>query len=123
MDRNKNGITYSFTKPSNQTCIDIMSGIYKNDISQDNAKKLVTIKIPYIGVVWLRGYDSEKVCDKVDEIEPKTLTYRNNDSKSSHTFAIVFTIFLILAITGLVLFLFPLFWASILKGLGILISL
>ncbi len=106
MDRNKNGITYSFTKPSNQTCIDIMSGIYKNDISQDNAKKLVTIKIPYIGVVWLRGYDSEKVCDKVDEIEPKTLTYRNNDSKSSHTFAIVFTIFLILAITGLVLFLF-----------------
>ena len=104
MDRKKEVVTYTFTKPSNKTCIQIMSGINKKDITQNNTNSKVTIKIPHIGVVWLRGFDSNKVCDKVDEIDPITLKIRVNNS--SHTFAIVFSLILIICIAGIVFYLF-----------------
>lgn len=102
MDRKKEVVKYTFTKPSNKTCIQIMSGVNKKDITQNKTNSKVTINIPKIGVVWLRGFDSKKACDKVDEIDPKTLKIRGN----SHTFAIVFSIILIICIGGIVFYLF-----------------
>ena len=110
MDRKKDVVTYKFTKPSNKTCIEIMSGVEEKDISQNNINNIVTINISLIGVVWLRAYDNNTVCDKVVEIDPIKLTERfpssSSSSSSSHTAAIVIISFLIIIIVGVVLFLY-----------------
>ena len=102
MDKKKDVVTYQFTKPSNKTCIEIMSGVEKKDVSQNNTNNIVTIKMPFIGVVWLRAFDQKKVCDKIEKIDPVKLPERF----SSHTAAIVIILILIIIIVGLVLFLF-----------------
>ena len=104
MDTKKKTVTYSFTKPSSKTCIDVISGVNKEDITQDNTKNLVTVQIPYIGVVWLRGYDSDDDCDKVETIEPKDLSI--NNPSSSHAWVIVLIIIFILIIIGVVVYLY-----------------
>ena len=48
--------------------------------------------MPKIGVVWLRGYDSDSVCDKVVRINPSNLQVINDSKSSSH----YLTIFLII---------------------------
>lgn len=106
MDKDKNIVTYQFTKPSNKTCIEIMSGVNEKDIAQNNDNNIVTINISYIGVVWLRGYDQDDVCDKVIKIDPSDLPDRFN-SQSSNALIITFIIiFIILIIGGIFLFLF-----------------
>lgn len=106
MDKDKNIVTYQFTKPSNKTCIEIMSGVNEKDIAQNNDNNIVTINISYIGVVWLRGYDQDDVCDKVIKIDPTDLPDRFN-SQSSNALIITFIIiFIILIIGGIFLFLF-----------------
>ena len=105
MDKSKDKVIYTFTKSSNKTCIEIMSGVNKNDIKTNNKANSITINMPYIGVVWLRGYDSEEICDKIDEVDPKNLP----DRHSSHTLLIVLliSIFVFIAIiVRLVLFLY-----------------
>ena len=104
MDKEKQTVTYSFTKPSNKTCIEIISGVSKDDISQNSLNSLVTIKMPFIGVVWLRGYDSEDICNNVEIIKPENLFV--NNSNSSFVVVIILLIILIVIIIGIVLFLF-----------------
>ena len=103
MDRKKDVVTYNFTKPSNKTCIEIMSGANKKDIIQNNANNIVSIKISYIGVVWLRGYDNDGVCDKVKLIDPKT--FKEITSSSSNHIWVIFLI-IIMIIIGIVLYLY-----------------
>ena len=76
MDKEKQVVTYQFTKPSNKTCIEIMSGVDVTDINQNTENNRVTINIPYIGVVWLRGYDKNEICDKVTKVDPLNLPDR-----------------------------------------------
>ena len=105
MDKSKDKVIYTLTKSSKKTCIEIMSRVNKNDIKKNNKANSITINMPYIGVVWLRGYDSEEICDKIDEVVPKNLP----DRHSSHTLLIVLliSIFVFIAIiVGLVLFLY-----------------
>ena len=104
MDRKKDVVSYKFTKPSNKTCIEIMSGVNTNDIVQNNENSIVTVNMPKIGVVWLRGYDSDSVCDKVERIDPLTLQVIV-DSKLSYIL-IIGLILLFVVIIGIVLFLF-----------------
>jgi hypothetical protein len=104
MDRKKDVVSYKFTKPSNKTCIEIMSGVNANDIVQNNENSIVTVNMPKIGVVWLRGYDSDSVCDKVEKIDPLTLQVIV-DSKLSYIL-IIGLILLFVVIIGIVLFLF-----------------
>ena len=103
MDKDKDIVTYKFTKPSNKTCIEIMSGANKKDISQNNANNIVTINITKIGVVWLRAYDKKDICDKVVNIDPIKLPERFASHSSA---AIVIIIIFIIIIVGIVLFLF-----------------
>ena len=110
MDKDKSTVTYKFKKPSPKTCIEIMSGIEKKDISISNEKNEVTINIPFIGVVWLRGYDSENNCTEVKIIDPKTLTYiEPSENETSHIALIVgltVTGGVLLAVGGLILYFF-----------------
>ena len=106
MDRKKDVVTYNFKKPSNRTCIEIMSGANKKDITQNNTNNIVSIKISYIGVVWLRGYDSDDVCDRVKLIDPKTFNEITSSSSSSSSHIWVIFLVIILIIIGIVLFLF-----------------
>ena len=105
MDKSKNVVTYKFKKPSPKTCIEIMSGAKEEDIKITNEKNEVSVNISYIGVVWLRGYDSDDDCTKVIKVDPENLP----DYFATNTALIVgltITGVLILAIGGLILFLF-----------------
>ena len=102
MDKSKQVVTYKFTKPSNKTCIEIMSGADEKDISQNNENNVVTINISYIGVVWLRGYDKDDVCDKVEKIDPSNLPDRFSSSK----IVLAISLTIIFIIVGITLFLF-----------------
>ena len=73
MDRDKNLVTYKFKKPSPKTCIEIMYGVNEGDITISNEKNEVSVNMPYIGVVWLRGYDSEEDCTDVIKVDPEDL--------------------------------------------------
>ena len=106
MDKYKKIVTYQFTKPSNKTCIEIMSGVDEKDIVQNNDNNIVSINISYIGVVWLRGYDQDDVCDKVKKIDPTDLPDRFNTQSSNALIITFIIIFIILIIGGIVLFLF-----------------
>ena len=104
MDRKKDVVSYKFTKPSNKTCIEVMSGLNVKDIAQNNENNIVTVNMPKIGVVWLRGYDSDSVCDKVARIDPSNLHII--DSKSSFHILIIILIILFAVFMGIVSFLF-----------------
>ena len=103
MNRNAQFVTYNFTKPSNKTCIEIMGGANTSDIIQNNAKNIVSVKISYIGVVWLRGYDSNSICDKVKLIDPITL--KEKTSSSLILILVIFLIIVFIIIVGVVIFL------------------
>jgi hypothetical protein len=105
MDRKKDVVSYKFTKPSNKTCIEIMSGVNEKDIVQNNENSIVTVNMPKIGVVWLRGYDTDSVCDKVARINPSTLQVIIDSNSSYIILSIVLSI-LFAAILGIVLYLF-----------------
>ena len=108
MDKDKNEVIYSFTKPSSKTCIEIMSGAEEKDISQNNENNEVTIKMSYIGVVWLRGYDKDEICGEVKKVDPKNLPDSGNfsESSSSHAVAITLTIIIIAIVIGVILYLY-----------------
>ena len=56
-----------------------MYGVKKDEISFNNGNNEVTIKMPYIGVVWLRGYDKDEECNEVEEVDPNDLPDRFNN--------------------------------------------
>ena len=72
MDKSKQEVTYKFRRPSNKTCLEIMSGAQVSDLILDDTFNVI-LKMSYIGVVWLRGYDSDKVCTKVNIVDPSNL--------------------------------------------------
>ena len=76
MDKSKQSVTYKFKKPSENTCIEIMSGVNEEDIKQNSNNNEVSINIPFIGVVWLRGYDLQKPCVNVVKVDPNKLPER-----------------------------------------------
>ena len=110
MDKSKQIVTYTFKKPSVKTCIEIMDGVSKEDIIQSHNTTSVTVKMPFIGVVWLRGYDSNNICNKVGQVDPKTIKVGSSPkSPSSNSFAIGLSIVLFIiigSIIGLILFLY-----------------
>ena len=104
MDKKKQVVTYNFTKPSKKTCIEIMSGADINNITQSKENNIVSVNISKIGVVWLRGYDKDGVCDKVVKVNPSNLPDRF--SSTNKVLVIVLPIAFILILAGIVLFLF-----------------
>ena len=106
MDREKNVVTYKFKKPSPKTCIEIISGANEKDIKINNEKNEVSVDISYIGVVWLRGYDIDEECTKVIKVEPENLPDYFNNSNTALIVGLSVTGVLILAIGGLILFMF-----------------
>jgi len=106
MDRKKDVVPYKFTKPSIKTCIEIMSGVNETDIVQNNENSIVTVNMPKIGVVWLRGYDTDSVCDKVTRIDPATIQIIIEPNKSSSFILGIVLIIIFVIIVSIVLFLF-----------------
>jgi len=82
MDKSKTQVTYKFQRPSNKTCLEIMSGANIGDLTLDETNNVV-LKMSYIGVVWLRGYDSENICTQVKIVDPKNLPDYFNNSDTS----------------------------------------
>ena len=76
MDKSKKVVNYKFKKPSEKTCIEIMSGVNQEDIKQSIHSTEVTVNMPYIGVVWLRGYDSNEPCVNAVKIDAINLPER-----------------------------------------------
>ena len=106
MDKKKDIVSYKFTKSSNKTCIEIMSGVNENDIVQNNENSFVTVNMPKFGIVWLKAYDSDSVCDKVEIIDPSTLQATFDSKLSSHSILILVLVIAFVIILGIVLFLF-----------------
>ena len=106
MDKSKNVVNYKFKKPSSKTCIEIMYGVKEEDITISNDKNEVTVNMPYIGVVWLRGFDSKEDCTEVIKVDPENLP--DYFASSNHALIVGLTVtgFLLLAIGGFILFLF-----------------
>ena len=76
MDKSKKNVIYKFKKPSENTCLEIMSGANEDDIKQNSNNTEVSVNISYIGVVWLRGYDLNKPCVNVVKVDPNKLPER-----------------------------------------------
>ena len=103
MDKDKKVVNYKFKKPSPNTCIEIMSGTEVSDISMDNSIN-VNINIPHIGVVWLRGYDNDNICNKAVKVDPENLPKRFDDEiiNDGNTFTIIIIIISSLFFAGIV---------------------
>ena len=114
MDKSKQVVNYSFKKPSANTCLEIMYGIKEEDIKQNNDNNQVTVSMPYIGVVWLRGYDKDGPCKEAIKVDPNDLPERfesnedsNEDSNESSNVAMVVGLSLggvVVVIGGILLF-------------------
>ena len=103
MDKDKKVVNYKFKKPSPNTCIEIMSGTEVSNISMDNSIN-VNINIPHIGVVWLRGYDNDNICNKAVKVDPENLPKRFDDEilNDGNTFTIIIIICSSLFFAGIV---------------------
>ena len=97
MDKSKQIVNYNFKKPSPNTCIDIISGVKPEDIKMDNTTN-VKVSISYIGVVWLRGYDSDSQCDKAK--------YFDEEENSNVVLISVTIVLSVVLVAGLVLVLY-----------------
>jgi hypothetical protein len=106
MDKSKKVVTYKFKKPSPKTCIEIMYGVKEEDITITNEKNEVSVNMPYIGVVWLRGYDSEEDCTDVIKVDPEDLPDYFASSNVALVAGLTVTGIVLFVIGGLVLFLF-----------------
>ena len=81
MDKSKQVVNYKFRKPSEKTCLEIIDGVNADDIIQSNNNNQVTINMPYIGVVWLRGYDQDEPCINVEKVDANNLPDRFNEDE------------------------------------------
>ena len=106
MDKSKQVVNYKFRRPSPKTCLEIMYGVKKDEISFNNGNNEVTIKMPYIGVVWLRGYDKDEECNEVEEVDPNDLPDRFSNLATVVLISVFSVIGLLAIIGGIIFFLY-----------------
>ena len=106
MDKSKQVVNYKFRRPSPKTCLEIMYGVKKDEISFNNGNNEVTIKMPYIGVVWLRGYDKDEECNEVEEVDPNDLPDRFSNLVTVVLVSVFSVIGLLAIIGGIIFFLY-----------------